>query len=279
MKTLKDVFTKYPHIVEVMQNTAIMAGYEILDEYDNVEVGVELKKDDSPLTVADRRAHMLIYDSLCTQFPDIDVVSEEGECELSDGKAGIFFLVDPLDGTKEFLKQTGEFTVNIALVCAGRAELGVVYVPVEKSLYSTTRDGRAIVRRSATLEDEFGVEEEIWCRSVPTSGPTVVMSASHSSQETVDYAALYNPAETVSAGSSLKFCRVAEGHADIYPRLGRTMEWDTAAAHAILKAAGGNVVTIRNAEELKYGKPGLDNSYFIAVGSHHKLIKSELDWQ
>lgn len=279
MKTHEDVVAKYPHIVEVLQNTAIMAGYEILDEYENPDVDVELKKDASPLTVADRRAHMLIYESLSTQFPDIDVVSEEGECDLSEEKGGIFFLVDPLDGTKEFLKQTGEFTVNIALVCSGSAELGVVYVPVEKTLYSTTRDRRAVVRRSATLEDEISVEEEIRCRSVPTSGPTVVMSASHSSQETIDYAALYNPAETVFAGSSLKFCRVAEGHADIYPRLGRTMEWDTAAAHAILKAAGGNVVTIRNAEELKYGKPGLDNGYFIAVSSHDKVIKSELDWR
>lgn len=92
MKTLQDVMTKYPHIVEVMQNTAMMAGHEILDEYDNVDAEVELKNDDSPLTVADQRAHMLIYDSLSTHFPDIDVVSEEGGCELSDGKAGIFFL-------------------------------------------------------------------------------------------------------------------------------------------------------------------------------------------
>lgn len=122
------------------------------------------------------------------------------------------------------MKRTGEFTVNTALICSGIAELGFVYVPIEKTLYSTTRDGRAIVRRSATLEDEFGVEEEIRCRPIPTSGPTVVMSASHSSQETIDYAALYNPAETISARSSLKFCRVAEGRADIYPRLGRTME-------------------------------------------------------
>lgn len=102
MKTLEDVITKYPHIIEVMQNTAIMAGYAILDEYENLDVEVEIKQDDSPLTVADRRAHMLIYESLSTQFPGIDVVSEEGECEVSDGKDGIFFLVDPLDGTKEF---------------------------------------------------------------------------------------------------------------------------------------------------------------------------------
>ena len=279
MKTLEDVMTNYPHIVEVMQHTAIMAGYEILDEYENVDVEVELKKDDSPLTVADRRAHMLIHDSLSTQFPDIDVVSEEGECELSDGKAGIFFLVDPLDGTKEFLKRTGEFTVNIALVCNGRTSHGVVYVPVEKTLYSTTRDGRAIVRRSATLDEEFGVKAEIWCRSVPTSGPTVVMSASHSSQETVEYAALYNPAETVSAGSSLKFCRVAEGRADIYPRLGRTMEWDTAAAHAVLKAAGGNLFNLKDGKEICYGKPEMDNDYFVAAGLNSILVKSDLNWR
>ena len=279
MKTLEDVMIKYPHIVEVMQNTAIMAGYEILDEYENVDVEVELKKDDSPLTVADRRAHMLIYDSLSTQFPDIDVVSEEGECEFPDGKAGVFFLVDPLDGTKEFLKRTGEFTVNIALVCSGSAEHGVVYVPVEKTLFSTTRDGQAIVRRSATLEDEFGVEHEIHCRGIPLCGPTVVMSASHSSQETVDYAALYNPAETVSAGSSLKFCLVAEGRADIYPRLGRTMEWDTAAAHAVLKAAGGNLFDLKDGKEIYYGKPEMDNDYFVAAGLNSTLVKSDLNWR
>ena len=271
--------TKYPHIVEVMQNTAMMAGYEILDEYDNVNAKVELKKDDSPLTVADQRAHMLIYDSLSTHFPDIDVVSEEGECELTEGKAGIFFLVDPLDGTKEFLKRTGEFTVNIALICFGSAKLGVVYVPVEETLYSTTRDGRAIVRRSATLEDEFGVEEEILCRGIPLNGPTVVMSASHSSQETVDYAALYKPAETISAGSSLKFCRVAEGRADIYPRLGRTMEWDTAAAHAVLKSAGGNLFNLKDGKEICYGKPEMDNDYFVAAGLNSTLVKSDLNWR
>ena len=279
MRTLQDVMTKYPHIVEVMQNTAMMAGYEILDEYDNVNAKVELKKDDSPLTVADQRAHMLIYDSLSTHFPDIDVVSEEGECELTEGKAGIFFLVDPLDGTKEFLKRTGEFTVNIALICFGSAKLGVVYVPVEETLYSTTRDGRAIVRRSATLEDEFGVEEEILCRGIPLNGPTVVMSASHSSQETVDYAALYKPAETISAGSSLKFCRVAEGRADIYPRLGRTMEWDTAAAHAVLKSAGGNLFNLKDGKEICYGKPEMDNDYFVAAGLNSTLVKSDLNWR
>ena len=279
MKTLQDVMTKYPHIVEVMQNTAIMAGYEILDEYDDVDAEVELKKDYSPFTVADQRAHMLIYDSLSTHFPDIDVVSEEGGCELSDGKAGIFFLVDPLGGTKEFLKRTGEFTVNIALICSGSAKLGVVYVPVEKTLYSTTRDGRAILRRSATLEDKFGVEHEIRCRGIPLSGSTVVISASHSSQETVDYAASYYLAETVSAGSSLKFCRVAEGRADIYPRLGRTMEWDTAAAHAVLKASGGNVFDLKELKEICYGKPGMDNDYLIASNKHSALFKSELNWR
>ena len=279
MKTLEDVITKYPHILEVMQNTAIMAGHEIMDEYEKLDFEVEFKKDDSPLTVADRRAHMMIYDSLSTQFPDIDVVSEEGECELSDGKAGIFFLVDPLDGTKKFLTRTGEFTVNIALVCAGSAELGVVYVPVEKTLYSTKRDGRAIVRRSATLEDEFGVEEKIRCRIVPTSGPTVVMSTSHSSQETVDYAALYNLAETVSAGSSLKFCRIAEGRADIYPRLGRTMEWDTAASHVVLKAAGGNVYNLKDGKEVCYGKPHMDNCYLIAANKNTVVFTSDLNWR
>lgn len=187
--------------------------------------------------------------------------------------------MDPLDGTKEFLKRTGEFTVNIALICSGSAQLGIVYVSVEKTLYSTTRDGRAIVRRSATLEDEFGVEEEIRCRAIPPNGPTVVMSASHSSTETKEYAASYNPAETLSAGSSLKFCRVAEGCADIYPRLGRTMEWDTAAAHAVLKAAGGNVFNLKDGEEICYGKLEMDNDYLVAAALGSTLEKSDLNWR
>ena len=121
--------------------------------------------------------------------------------------------------------------------------------------------------------------KKISVRSIPKEGPTVVMSASHSSDETRDYCALYNPVDTLSAGSSLKFCKVAEGKADYYPRLGRTMEWDTAAAHAVLKAAGGNVLTLKDAKELKYGKKNMENSYFMAVSNLDNFIKSDLDWR
>jgi 3'(2'), 5'-bisphosphate nucleotidase len=121
--------------------------------------------------------------------------------------------------------------------------------------------------------------KQVSVRTLPADGPTVVMSALHSSNETRDCCALYNPATIISAGSSLKFCKIAEGKADYYPRLGRTMEWDTAAAHAVLKAAGGNVLTLKDAEELAYGKPGLDNSFFIAAVGTNNIIKSEIDWR
>lgn len=252
-----------------------MASYELLNEYDNVDAEVKLKRDDRPLTVADRHAHTLIYESLSTQFPDIDVASEEGECALSDGKDGVF-LLDPLDGTKEFLKRTGEFTVNIALICSESTELGVGHVTVEKTLYSNTIDGGVIIRRSATLENEFGVEGKIRCRTVSISGPTEVISVSHSSKDTIEYASPYNPAETVSAGSSLKFCRVTESCADIYPRLGESMEWDTAAANAVLKEAGGNVFNLKDGDEICYGKPELDNGYFLAASLDLALKKNGL---
>ena len=134
------------------------------------------------------------------------------------------------------------------------------------------------IRSASKLSDERELHK-ISVRSVPEVGPTLVMSASHSSDETREYCALYNPADMLSAGSSLKFCKVAEGSADFYPRLGRTMEWDIAAAHAVLKAAGGNVVSLRDAREIKYGKSRLDNGYFIAAALVSDVITADIDWR
>ncbi|MDB4196985.1 3'(2'),5'-bisphosphate nucleotidase CysQ [Ascidiaceihabitans sp.] len=238
MKTINEVISKYPYILKEMQAAAIAAGNDIMDVYAKDEIGTEWKADDSPLTLADLRAHKVISERLMHSFPDIQLFSEEDETGAEITVGDVFFLVDPLDGTKEFIKRTGEFTVNIALVIQGITKLGVVHLPAQDTLYATTQyDGAVRIRPASKPSDERELHK-ISVRSVPEAGPTLVMSASHSSDETREYCALYKPVNTLSAGSSLKFCKVAEGKADYYPRLGRTMEWDTAAAHAVLKAAG-----------------------------------------
>ena len=279
MKTLDDVFLKYPKIVQIMEDAAIAAGQQIMAVYADEEIPVDWKADDSPLTQADLRAHQVIIDHLRQNLPSIQIISEEDETTTDVVFDDIFFLVDPLDGTKEFIKRTGEFTVNIGLIIRGISKLGVVYLPVQDTLYSTTLNGHSVVVNTDSEASTIRQEKRISVRSIPTEGPTLVMSASHSTDETRDYCNLYRPTATLSAGSSLKFCKIAEGAADYYPRLGRTMEWDTAAAHAILKAAGGNVFNLNDGEEMRYGKPGMDNSYFLATASSNYIIKAELDWR
>ena len=279
MKTLKELICKHPNIFSVMEDAAIAAGKHIMEIYVRERIAIDWKGDDSPLTQADLTAHEVISLTLKHNFPNIHLVSEEGEADAKVGLGEVFFLVDPLDGTKEFINRTGEFTVNIALIVQGITELGVVYLPAQDKLYETTKGGTAVIVCAASEDNAARQSKEISVRALPAEGPTVVMSASHSSDETRDYCNLYNPLHVVSAGSSLKFCKVAEGKADFYPRLGRTMEWDTAAAHAVLKAAGGNVFTLKDAKELKYGKPSMDNSYFIAAANERDIIKTQLDWR
>lgn len=279
MQTLNEVVSKYPYILKVMEEAAIAAGNDIMYVYAKDEIDTDWKADDSPLTLADLRAHKVISERLMHFFPDIQFISEEGDTGAEITIGDVFFLVDPLDGTKEFIKRTGEFTVNIALVIRGVTKFGVVYLPAQDILYATTQSDGAVAIRSASKPSDERELHKITVRSMPEEGPTVVMSASHSSDETREYCALYNPVDMLSAGSSLKFCKVAEGKADYYPRLGRTMEWDTAAAHAVLKAAGGNVVTLKDAKELKYGKQNMENSYFMAVSTLDNFIKSDLDWR
>ena len=279
LKTIEDVVDKYPNIIAHMQKAAVIAGLEILDEYQKKNTVVNWKSEDSPLTAADLKAHYRIVNTLEIVFPDITIISEEGKMDLSKGFSGIFFIIDPLDGTKEFIKKTGEFTVNIGLICNKKAQLGVVYIPVEDKLYSVTNCNSSICIEKASKPYAQQKISRISVRQLPKEGATIVVSESHKSLETEKYCNLYNPLHRVSAGSSLKFCRVSEGKADYYPRLGRTMEWDTAAAHAILKGAGGNVFNICDTSELLYGKPGMDNDYFIATAQTNRVIKSKLNWR
>ena len=263
---------KYPTIVEKMCLAAIFAGSEIMAVYSKNDFGVEIKGDDSPITLADRLADKVISDFLKLKFPKIPIVSEESYCDLNLGFGAVYFLVDPLDGTKEFIKKTGEFTVNIAVILDGRAELGVVYVPVTKQLYYRDLDGLSYLERDVKNFEVRGERNQIFCRTPDTNNLSIVKSVSHSTPETEAYISGYAPNNSTSAGSSLKFALIAQGIADLYPRLGRTMEWDTGAAHAVLKGAGGNVRQLDTLQEMSYGKPGMENPFFVAAANEMDLL-------
>lgn len=231
---------------------AKQAGNIIMSHY-SPSLAHELKDDNSPVTIADQEANDIIVNGLRAAYPDITVISEEGDKIL--GNATNFFLVDPLDGTKEFIKYTGNFTVNIGLIRDLRPFMGVVYAPVSQNVYYT--DGIKAYKNG----------DEIKCRKAPDDGGlTVVASKSHRTPETEEFIKTLNVKELKNAGSSLKLCLIAEGKADIYPRFGRTMEWDTAAGHAIIDAAGGSL-TNPDGSEFKYAKNDIfENGWFIARG-------------
>ena len=237
------------------------AGRLILTHYRG-DIGVRRKADASPVTAADEEAEHLIVERLRRLMPQIPIISEEAHArgELGELSAARFWLVDPLDGTREFLKKNGEFTVNIALVDEGRPVLGVVTAPALDLAYAGAGPGSARLWRA-------GSERRISARAKPALGLTVVASRSHLGDPAVleHWLAGLPVADTRQAGSSLKFGLIAAGEADLYPRFGRTMEWDTAAGHAVLAAAGGRVQTL-DGQELRYGKPGFENPHFIAAG-------------
>ena len=272
MSIIKKTAQKYPTIVEKMCSAAILAGAKIMDVYSEDDFGVVIKGDDSPITLADSLADAVIEKVLKLNFPNIQIISEESYCDPKTDMDKIYFLVDPLDGTKEFIKKTGEFTVNIAVILNAKAEFGVVYVPVTGDLYYRDLDGLSYLERNAKTAEVRGDRTKISCRAANMDNLSVVKSVSHSTPETESYIAQYTPKNSASAGSSLKFGLIARGVADLYPRLGRTMEWDTGAAHAVLKGAGGNVRRLDTLQELSYGKPGMDNPFFVAAANDMALI-------
>ncbi len=268
---MSDLENRHPGLLEAMADAALEAGRAAHQIYLGA-FEVQRKADQSPVTAADHAAEAIILERLNHITPGVPVIAEE---EVAAGRAPAianeFFLVDPLDGTKEFIQRNGDFTVNIALVRGGDPVLGVVYAPVTGALYiGDVVAGRAL--RSHCPPDSSGSSprEPIRVRSAPERGVTVVVSRSHSTPETETYLTHYRVAERVSVGSSLKFCLVAAGEADLYPRLGPTMEWDTAAGQAVLIAAGGSVLAPGGAP-LTYGKPGLRNSFFVAGGLLHTV--------
>ncbi|HBT41734.1 MAG TPA: 3'(2'),5'-bisphosphate nucleotidase [Rhodospirillaceae bacterium] len=247
-------------LLERVADIAKRAGAQILTVY-KTDFEVETKGDNSPVTQADQLAEALITQAIQSEISaDIPIVGEEAvEAEgLKQPNGPLFWLVDPLDGTKEFVKRSGEFTVNIALIENGRPVLGVVHLPVLNETFVAGAPG-------AFKQTGDGPPTPIASREAPAEGLTAVVSRSHGAEEADAFLERYTVAHRIGAGSSLKFCRVAEGAADIYPRFGRTMEWDTAAGHAVLNFAGGRVLTTDGAP-LAYGKIGLENPHFIAVG-------------
>lgn len=247
----------------VMRRLALEAGDEIMNIYQADDFEVRSKSDDSPVTVADETADALISAGLTRAFPQVLVVTEEQSASHSK-TADEFLIVDPLDGTKEFIKRRGDFTVNIAYVKNGEPLRGVVYAPARGRLFYTNAAGVSVEETGALDKVQVGALETLSVSTPDNSALLVVASKSHRDQATDDYIAKYAVKDMKSAGSSLKFCLVATGEADIYPRLGRTMEWDTAAGHAVLRGAGGQVVRFDDHTPLSYGKQGYENPFFIA---------------
>ena len=250
--------------IEEINRIGREAGAAVLEVY-GTEFSVDVKDDKSPLTEADRRANAVIVAALERLYPEIPVISEETRTVAYDERRGweYFWLVDPLDGTKEFIKRNGEFTVNIALVRGQTPVLGVVYQPVGDHLYYAS-EGQGAWKSS---NGERAVRLPGGAHYSTKESITVVASRSHLTDEVrtfiSDLEAQGKTVEFISAGSSLKLCLVAEGVADVYPRLGPTMEWDTGAAHAVALEAGRRVVEHGTGEPLLYNKENLLNPYFI----------------
>lgn len=253
-------------MIDQIQKIAEEAGQAILHFYGQ-PLTVDAKADDSPLTQADIASHKLIVAALTRQFPDIPVVSEEDEdTQGFDPKTPRWFVVDPLDGTKEFIKQTGSFTVNIGLIENGIPVAGVVHVPVSGRTYG------ACSQTGAWRMDRDGVREKISV-SPASSKLRIVASRDHAGPEVKALLARFPDAECLSIGSSLKFCLVAEGSADVYLRDVPTMEWDTAAADAIVRTAGGQLLTHPEHEPLDYAKPEFRNGACLTIGEADLLTK------
>lgn len=258
-------------LVSAMRRLAIEGGEAIMEIYNRDDLGVREKSDASPVTEADEAADRLIAAGLRAEFPDIALITEEQAATHSlDAKT--FLIVDPLDGTKEFIKRRGDFTVNIALVEDGVPTLGVVYAPAKNRMFFTPADGGAVEETGSFDTQTVGATAPINVSNADNASLRVVASKSHRDQATDDYIGRYSVADMVSAGSSLKFCLVAAGEADFYPRLGPTMEWDTAAGHAVLLGAGGQVLDKASQTPLIYGKPEFRNHFFLAVANGVELV-------
>jgi 3'(2'), 5'-bisphosphate nucleotidase len=253
-------FTK---LMPLFRRLALEAGDRIMDIYARPDFEVRAKGDASPVTEADEAADAVISAGLRAAFPDVPLITEE-QAASHALTAKTFFIVDPLDGTKEFVQRRGDFTVNIAYVQDGLPTHGVVYAPAKGRLFYTSSTGGSVEETGPFDRHTIGALKPLRVSTPDNAALMVVASKSHRDQATDDYISRYAVKDMTSAGSSLKFCLLATGEADLYPRLGRTMEWDTAAGDAVLRGAGGHVVRFDDHTPLSYGKPGWDNPFFIA---------------
>ena len=270
---------QYDKLILTTILAAKRAGLAILDVYDS-DFAVEQKEDKSPLTLADKKSNEIIENVLeqtvTVNNSTVPILSEEGkEISYEDRKNWEYFwLVDPLDGTKEFVKRNGEFTVNIALIHKQKPVLGIIYIPVKDVFYFAAKDfGTYKLENSEILTDDLSIEQLIdKSQKLPLDNDsktsiTVIGSRSHTSEEFSEFVERlnekYENVEFISSGSSLKLCLVAEGKADFYPRFGPTMEWDTAAGQAIVEQAEGTVIDTQTNEPLSYNKSNLLNPFFI----------------
>ena len=257
--------------------SAIKAGEEILKVYEEEEPEIEFKSDKSPLTKADKNAHHAIVEGL--KKSGLPVLSEEGKTIPYQDRSGweLFWLIDPLDGTKEFIKRNGEFTVNIALIALDTPVLGVVYVPVTGVLYFASEQTGSFKMqiekdfKQTELDDLVSRAESLSNTEYPEKY-TIVASRSHSTKETEEFLSEkekeLGDVELISAGSSLKLCLVAERKSHIYPRLAPTMEWDTAAGHAVAHYSDCKVYNFKTGRELKYNKENMLNPWFVVAGQY-----------
>ena len=252
------------NICQSVIEISLKAGEKIMEVYESADFSVEHKSDDSPLTRADYESNKIICEGLESMEPLFPIISEENkEIDYQTRKDYEYcWMVDPLDGTKEFIKRNGEFTVNVALIHNGSPIMGVVYAPVLDKVYYAIKSQGAWIGRD---KDSKKLKANAFTMQDP--GLRVVCSRSHLNPETQSYVDDLLVPETVSKGSSLKFLILAEGGAELYPRLAPTMEWDTAAAHIILEEAGGKVVEATSGLPLKYNKENLLNPHFFATGT------------
>ena len=254
--------------LQAIVNLAYQAGAAIMEIYRTGHTGESSKADNSPLTLADLASHQVIVEGLARITPDIPILSEEAANIAYPERSHWtrFWLIDPLDGTKEFIKRNGEFTVNIALIENGKPVLGVVYAPVPDVCYYGAHGTGAFVQRGNSEPQIIAVKTHITGEPIK-----VVASRSHSDARTEALLKYLGDYQCISMGSSLKLCLVAEGAAHFYPRLGPTMEWDTAAAHAVVNAAGGRVCNM-NGVELRYNKEDLHNPAFFVFSAADMVL-------
>ena len=258
-------------MIDTLIELATEAGITIREIYESGKFSTSIKSDRTPVTTADEEANKMILRGLNQQFPKIPAISEESENRVLEKEA--FFIIDPLDGTKGFLNKTNNFTVNIAFINNREPELGVIYSPISGELFYTSPDRESFKYNYLKKTEKVKISGNLENRealTLITSENNLVGRESKILKVDCEH-------DTLKIGSSIKFCRLAEGKADIYPRFGRTMEWDTAAGHAILKYAGGSLIDINTKKELVYGKKDYENGSFIAI--RESKDSKKIDWQ